>query len=141
VKISRIDPLKFSQVIERLHRECFPSDALCELEGIWWLAKDGATPVAFAAMKASAQWGDAAYLSRCGVLASHRGQGLQRKLIRVREAAARSQGLRWLITDTRRNPASVNNLTRAGFQMYEPSRPWSFKDALYWKKKLDNRNS
>jgi GNAT superfamily N-acetyltransferase len=136
--IRRVDPERYAQTITRLHKACLPEDSMPALEGSWWLTFDGDKAVAFAASRPSYQWGDTTYLSRCGVLASHRGKGLQRRLIRVREKHARAAGKRWLISDTRTNPHSANNLIRAGFTMYEPGSPWSFKDALYWKKRLLN---
>jgi len=44
--------------------------------------------------------------------------------------------MNWVITDTNENPASANNLIATGFKMFEPSEPWSFKTALYWKYKI-----
>lgn len=105
-------------------------------EGYWWVAYDGELPVAFAAMQQSVRWCDAGYLSRAGVLYSHRGQGIQKRLLVVRERKARAIGWRWLITDTHLNPASGNSLIARGFRLFNPSNPWGFDDALYWRKEL-----
>ena len=142
ISIRRVDPDKHAETITRLHEAAFDAtaDAVPPLVGAWWLAYDEGVPVAFAASKPSEQWTDAVYLSRCGVAPSHRGKGLQRRLIRVRELAARRAGVTWIVTDTRQNPASSNNLIKAGYLLYEPAKPWSFPDALYWKKNLKRAN-
>lgn len=102
----------------------------------WWVAFDDVHPVAFAALTLSAQWGDTGYLSRAGVLPAYRGQGLQKKLIKVRERKAKQLGWQWLVTDTTDNPPSANNLIDCGFKTFIPSRPWGFDSTIYWKKKL-----
>jgi GNAT superfamily N-acetyltransferase len=101
------------------------------------MAVDGGTPVGFAGYVRSAQWHDAVYLCRSGVLASHRGHGLQKRLIRAREQHARKRGYRWALTDTFDNPASSNSLISSGYRLYEPARPWGKRGALYWRKKLE----
>lgn len=116
-----------------------PNTQIPPFAGWWWLAFNRSEPVAFAGMRPSYQWGNAIYLSRCGVLREYRGLALQQRLIRVRQRHARSLGVDWLITDTRQNPVSSNNLIREGFLLFEPSEPWGHKDALYWRKKLTNR--
>jgi GNAT superfamily N-acetyltransferase len=105
-------------------------------EGFWWVAYDGEMPVGFAGVVRSAQWTDCGYLCRSGVLRSHRGKGLQKRLIRVRERKAQALGWNWLISDTYRNPPSANSLIACGFKTFTPSRPWSFDAAIYWRKRL-----
>jgi GNAT superfamily N-acetyltransferase len=105
-------------------------------EGHWWIAHDGPMPVGFAGVVRSYQWGDTGYMCRSGVLRSHRGKGLQKRLIRVREAKARRLGWNWLISDTYKNPPSANSLISCGFKTFIPSRPWSFDGAIYWRKRL-----
>lgn len=90
----------------------------------------------FAGLAPSSRWADTGYLCRAAVLPDYRGRGLQKRLIRVRIAKARRLGWRWLVTDTRQNPASANSLIDCGFRMFEPSEPWSFSDACYWRLKL-----
>jgi len=66
-----------------------------------------------------------------------RGQGLQRRLIRVRELAARKAGMLAIVTDTHReNHASSNSLMAMGYRLYTPHTKWAFNDGLYWRKKL-----
>jgi GNAT superfamily N-acetyltransferase len=76
------------------------------------------------------------YMCRSGVAEDARGQGLQRRLLRVREAFARKNGARWLISDTTDNTISANNLIAVGFRLFNPSVPWGLKHALYWCKRI-----
>lgn len=105
-------------------------------EGHWWIAYEGEFPVAFASVSQSNQWTDCGYLCRSGVLRSHRGRGLQKRMIRVREAKARQLGWNWLISDTYQNPASANSLIGCGYRTFTPTRPWSFDGAIYWRKRV-----
>lgn len=124
-------------VLRRLHRDTLPGDRFPNFKhGWWWLAWLDDEAVGFAGMNPSARWADAMYLSRAGVLPKARGRGIQRRLIRAREQFARTHGMRWLISDTRNNPASANSLIRAGFLTYEPAKPWGFRTATYWRKRI-----
>lgn len=126
-------------VLTQLHLECFrPSELHPDMfsRGQWWIALDGGQPVGFAGMTPSVRWCDAVYLCRSGVVESARGSGLQKRLIKARLATAKKLDYRHIVTDTRRNPASANSLIACGFRMYQPAAPWSFRDALYWKKDL-----
>lgn len=126
-------PVKGSErpLLEYLHTASLPSDTFPDfLKGFWWIAWDGAAPVAFAGLTAT---GDTGYLCRAGVIPDYRGKGLQRRLIRVRVNKARRLGLAWLVTDTYRNPVSSNNLIDAGFRMFTPIEPWAADDAVHWR--------
>lgn len=103
----------------------------------WWVVFDDTHPVAFASLTLSTQWADAGYLSRAGVLPAYRGQGLQKRLIRVREKKARQLGLNWLVTDTTNNPASANSLISCGYKTFTPSKPWGFEHSTYWMKRIN----
>lgn len=116
---------------------CLPSDAPYDISrGYWWIAYDEDTPCAFAGLVASSRWCDTGYLCRAGVLPTHRGNGIQKKLIRARVRKARKLGWNWLITDTYHNPASANSLIAEGFKMFEPTIPWGAKGTLYWRLNL-----
>ncbi len=97
----------------------------------WWLCGD----VAFAGVRKVA--GESlAYLCRAGVAPEARGQGIQRRLIRVRLAWARRHALEAAVTYTSAtNTASSNNLAACGFRMYRPANPWA-GEQLYWIKEL-----
>lgn len=137
-KVRSVDP-RNKRTLTALHHECYRRSELdADLfdSGEWWIATYRGEPIAFAGVRQSRQWSDTVYLCRAGVLPAYRGRGLQKRLIKKRLDYARKHGYAWAITDTRRNPASANSLISAGFRMFEPSRPWSFKDACYWKKQL-----
>jgi GNAT superfamily N-acetyltransferase len=102
----------------------------------WWLAYHGAEAVAFGAMLPSVNSRKSGYLYRAGVLPKHRGHGLQRKLLRVREKAARRMGWTTLYTDTGGTVHSANNLIAAGYKIFVPRNPWGVSGAIYWKKQL-----
>ncbi len=131
------DP-EVEQLLVRMQRECLPGDApLHPILGFWWIAyaEDG-QPAAFASMKPSIRWQETGYLSRSGVLEPHRGNGLQKRLIRVRVRKARELGWKWLLSDTSDNPESANSLISCGFRMYTPSQPYGLKTSVYWRKRL-----
>jgi GNAT superfamily N-acetyltransferase len=135
MRVERVAPSH--KLLRVLHTATFPRDEQPEWEsGTWWLVFDGERAIAFAGLTPSVQFSDCGYLVRAGVLPAWRGRGLQKRLLRVRERFARSVGLNWLVTATYQNTASSNSLIAAGYRLYEPSRPWLDKGALYWRKQL-----
>jgi len=136
--IRRVDPGRETvrHLLNTLDEACFPGDTLCPKMGWWWVAYTNLDPVAFAGLRPLAKEPHAGYFCRAGVLKHARGKGLQKKLIRVRIAYARRQGLKTLITDTTDNIVSANNLIACGFKLYEPSNSWAFDHSLYWRKDL-----
>jgi len=140
MKIKRVDirHLQTQDQLVVLQKKCLPSDAPFDTsQGYWWIVYDAHNlPCAFAGLVSSVRWLDTGYLCRAGVLPSHRGQGVQKKLIRARVRQARALGWNWLITDTYDNPASSNSLIATGFKLFEPLKPWGAKGTLYWRLKL-----
>lgn len=121
-----------------LQKKILPSDTIFRPDrGHWWIAyaEDG-KPVAFAGLVRSARWTDTGYLCRAGVLDEYTGNGLQKRLILARIKQARKLGWNWLISDTTNNPPSANSLINAGFKIYKPGSPWSFRNAIYWRYKV-----
>jgi len=128
---------KHVETLRALHTLTFRHDAHEDyLDGSWWIVWDGPEPVAFCGMRQSGTEAGSVYLSRCGVLASHRGRGLQRRLLRTRLAEAKRLGYRAAITTTYLNTASANNLIRSGFRLYDPETPWGVGATCYWRKGL-----
>jgi GNAT superfamily N-acetyltransferase len=121
-----------------LQRKIMPSDTPHAVDvGHWWVAYDEeGKPVGFAGMVRSISWYDCGYLCRAGVLDSHTGHGLQKRLINTRIAQAKKLNWKWAITDTTNNPPSANSLINAGFKLYNPTKPWAYRHSLYWRKKL-----
>jgi GNAT superfamily N-acetyltransferase len=126
-------------ILVHLQKQCLPRDRPYDVSrGHWWIVyTEGGKPIGFAGLVRSNAWVDCGYLCRAGVMREFRGNGLQKRLVKVREQKAKRLNWNWLITDTYRNPASSNSLISCGFKLYEPSVPWSFKYALYWRKKLE----
>lgn len=117
--------------------------------GFWWLVYDKdqwiggiippdqhVRPVAFCGLTEALATKETGYLKRAGVLQAYRGQGLQRKLITVRERKARKLGFNMMLTDTTDNPPSSNSLIRAGYKIFEPAYRWAFPHSIYWRKTL-----
>jgi hypothetical protein len=122
-----------------LQRKILPEDTPYKTDrGHWWVAyAECGKPVAFAGLVRSTRWTDTGYLCRAGVLDGFTGHGLQKRLIKVRLAQAKKLNWNWCITDTTNNPASSNSLISCGFRVYTPANPWSFKNAIYWKYKVN----
>lgn len=137
-RIREVDGGENADILADLHTICFQDEAAqADYEvGYWWLAYFEKEPVAFAGVTPSVLGFNTGYLKRVGVLPEHRGAGLQKRLIRVREAKAKKQGWSRLVTDCTDNPASANSLYKAGYKMFAPTWPWAFPQSLYWQKNL-----
>lgn len=135
----RIRKTVSTDVVRELDRQIFvASEHLSDRElrrNVWWVAYLDGTPVAYAGARACESLPQYAYLSRCGVLESARGRGLQRRLVRVRAAWARAQGHKHAITYTLPyNAHSSNNLIRCGFLTYADR--YYGRGVVYWHKEL-----
>lgn len=123
-----------------LDQECFPSDHRPALENaLWWVVWRGREPVGYAGLRVcqNPQNKGLGFLSRAGVLRSHRGRGLQKRLIRAREAAARAIGLNELVTYVALwNSPSLNSLVACGYRFYRPHTKWGGKEAVYLRRRL-----
>lgn len=143
-RIAKVDGFddEYADILKSLHNELFGNAApqIDPEQGWWWLAygTDGARDIAgFCGLTPTdPEPITVAYLKRAGVVFSHRGHGLQRRFVRVREACARKHGFKTLVTDTTDNPSSANNLIACGYRMYTPAEPWAFNNSCYWYKDL-----
>lgn len=156
-KIKRVDTDddEIVEEIAMLHRLTFADQAppINAEKGWWWIAfyRDDhptdnwgvplvpngvSVSAAFAGLTMFDGQPQLGYLKRCGVLPAYQGNGLQRKLIRVREIQARKLGMTHIFTDTTDNPASANSLIGAGYRLWTPKNPWAWKHTLYWNKEL-----
>lgn len=106
--------------------------------GYWWLvySEGHPPPIGFCGLTITPADHTTGYLKRAGVLKAYRGQGLQGRMIRVREMKARKLGLTGMVTDTTDNPASANSLIKARYRVFEPAYRWAFNHSIYWKKDL-----
>jgi GNAT superfamily N-acetyltransferase len=110
--------------IARMDRVCFPLDTPAVIAGAeWTIARDGETPVAYCAWKVVEHEGvPVGFLYRGGVLPGWRGHGLQREMVRLREAAMHRQGLKKAVTYTDADgAASMRNLIAEGYRPYVPT--------------------
>lgn len=129
---------KQRDLILELQRATAPTDDPEDpSEGYWWLAYHGVQPVAFASIRQLRYVPGTGFLSRSGVLREHRGNGLQKRLIKARLAKAPKAGWSRVVTYTLwNNPASSNSLISCGFRLYLPETPWVGDDVAYWQFKL-----
>jgi ribosomal protein S18 acetylase RimI-like enzyme len=112
------------QQIARMDAICFPLDTPAVLAGAHWsIGWDGEAPAAFCAWKIVEHDGaTVGFHYRAGVLPGYRGQGLQRRMLRLREAEMREQGLRKAVTYTDADgAASMRNLIAEGYRPYVPT--------------------
>jgi GNAT superfamily N-acetyltransferase len=109
--------------------------------GHWWLALNSHVPVAFAGLVRSTHAENAGYFCRVGVLQAHWGRALQRRLMRVMEARARSNGWSCIVSDTTQNIVSANNFIKCGYELYQPRDPWGWPQTLYWRKFIGSRKA
>jgi GNAT superfamily N-acetyltransferase len=123
-----------------LDQECFPSDHRPVLESsLWWVVWRGKEPVAYAGLRVceGAQNAGLGFLSRAGVQRAHRGRGLQKRLIRAREAEARALGLEELVTYVAHwNCPSINSLVACGYRFYRPLDKYGGAPSVYLRKRL-----
>lgn len=111
-------------LILRLDRICFPVDEPPAIAGAEWLiGRDGETPAAYCGWKTVEHDGVAVgFHYRGGVLPGYRGHGLQRRMLRLREAAMRERGLTAAVTYTDADgAASMRNLIAEGYRPYAPT--------------------
>lgn len=138
-RIREVDGDDEVEVLTALHHETFdPQEAPMGdfADGYWWIAYRGDEPVAFAGICQAFLHSHVGYFSRVGVAPEHRGHRLQRRLMRCLEAKARRVGWDTIISDTRFNEPSANNLISAGYRLYTPPEPWGIRETLYWKKDI-----
>jgi GNAT superfamily N-acetyltransferase len=111
------------QRILGMDRICFPVDEPPTIAGAEWvIGWDGATPAAYCAWK-TVRHDDVAvgFHYRGGVMPAYRGHGLQRQMLRLREARMREQGLTAAVTYTDADgAASMRSLIAEGYRPYVP---------------------
>ena len=119
---------------------CFPHDDRVKIErSLWWIVYRGKDAIAYAGLRPCQNPCNSGlgFLCRVGVVAEHRGRRLQKKLIRVREAAAKRIGLTELVTYcVPWNSASLNSLVACGYRFYRPETKYGGAGAVYLRKTL-----
>ena len=110
--------------VTRMDAVCFPLDTPAVFAGAHWLIGwEGDRPAAFCAWKIVEHDGvPVGFHYRGGVLPGYRGHGLQREMLRLREAEMRKQGLNKAVTYTDADgAASMRNLIAEGYRPYAPT--------------------
>jgi predicted GNAT family acetyltransferase len=117
-----------SLVLPASAEDCINKDSLV------WYANFGTPPLDVVAGYATARvMGDFMFLNSAGVKPAFRGQGLHKRLIKVRLAYAKRHDLPVITYTSLSNTASSNNLIHCGFKLYLPENAWVGKDYLYWR--------
>lgn len=137
-RIREVSGEDYQEELAELHEASFEETAKVVdfTEGYWWIAFHKGTPAAFIGIKQSVIGADAGYFWRVGVDPAHRGRGLQKRLMRAMHAKAKKLGWKRIVSDTRDNPHSANNIISAGYRTFSPINPWAHRDAIYWIKDL-----
>jgi ribosomal protein S18 acetylase RimI-like enzyme len=144
-RIREVDPSDdevLDMLVELHHRTFFGSAPLPDFGvGHWWVVWLGEEQAAFAGLMPSTLMPNSGYFCRVGVIPEHHGRGLQRRLMRAAESRAKWNGWNGVISDTTDNIVSANNFIRAGYRLFQPSRPWGWSNTLYWRKVLGSPQS
>jgi hypothetical protein len=123
-----------SRLIKWLDQDIFPLDVRQPVAGAYcWVAYSDMTPVGFGALEIT---GKKAVLTRAGIMAKHRGNGLYKKIIQKMTVVAKRSGCRTIDTYTKAfNVASINGLIASGFRAHLPD-PMNLENINYWRKRL-----
>jgi GNAT superfamily N-acetyltransferase len=124
------------EAVKKLIKRIMPRDKLDLSQNICWLVKEGDFPVGFCTLKLLPRE-NAVFLSLSGVLPSHRGNGIQRRMIHVRCVWAANHGYDMALTYTLKdNHPSIASLIKSGFHFYHPENAWVGRDVHYFQKDL-----
>jgi len=107
-------------------------------DGHWWLVRTwDRTIVGFAGLVEMFPFEATGYLKRAYVTPEHRGNGLQVKLMKLREAKARELGWRALVSECAGdNSVSAGNFIKCGFTVVDPEQKWGAPGSIYFVKRL-----
>ena len=119
---------------------CFPSDTRINLtDSFWWIVWKGKDPVGFAGLRPCKNPCNdgVGFLCRVGVVQTHRGKVLKKRLIKVREQKAKRIGIKELVTYcVPWNCPSVNSLISCGYRLYRPGSYWGGGGSVYLRKPI-----
>ncbi len=126
------------EAIETADRVCFPFDKpymFAWEKNVSWVAHEKGELVGY--ISAHPLRNGVWFFSRVGVMPSHRGQGLQRKLMSVLEKHARREGWREIVTYTiGGNGFSTRNILASGYRTYEPRKSYVGWEVVHMRKRL-----
>lgn len=120
------------ELIQTLNAEIFPQDLLHtdHKTAAWVLYDDKDEPVAFCTCRNSGY--GILFMDRAGIKKEHRKKGLHRKLIKAREAYAKKNGFKKIITYVmKENYASLFTLVRCDYEMYTPEYKYAGENVIY----------
>jgi GNAT superfamily N-acetyltransferase len=134
-------PARVREDVLKLDKTLFGEDVAVEPEGgWWWLIRDHrGKGIAFAGLRPCHHESNKGlcFMIRSGVLTKHRGQGMQKRLIRARIAMAKRHGFKQIVTYVLDwNLASANSLIACGFRLYIPESKYAGSKAFYFQKML-----
>lgn len=140
----RIVPTDDIDRVKELDKFAFPGITFTqdmEENHVWWLVHDMENPGKIAGYCGAVYRPEHGYvyMSRAAVAAYAQGNGLQRRMIRVRVRWARNQGANRVVTYTLlKNYDSIVNLLKCGFRFDTPAeeRQYVGGDVHYFKKVL-----
>ena len=123
--------------MESLHQKTFPEDEFYEHKGNnYWLVKNEDGNYCGFCM-ATDIGSKMLFLSRVGVLKKYRGQGLHKRMIKIREAFAKRKGFNCILTyTTKDNYQSFAHLIKAGYKLYDPEYAYAGLNVFYFLKEL-----
>jgi N-acetylglutamate synthase-like GNAT family acetyltransferase len=129
------------ETLAAMNRECFTRSEwtghIRPTRGDWWIAFHGDKEAAFCGILPSYQTPDAGYLSCAAVLPEYRGNGLHKRMMKVRIKHAQKMGWNQLFTETIfDNAYSANTMINCGFQQFKPKTPWGSPYAVYWRRSI-----
>lgn len=136
-QIARVELGDWLDTLEELDLKLFPDCKPYPKEfSHWWLAFHEGEPVGFSGLHIYKDCGTA-FLCRAGVIKQYRGHGLQKRMIRVRDAYARKSGVNRIISYVAYgNVASANSLISCGYKLYIPKWEWGVGGCYYFQKIL-----
>lgn len=133
-------------LIAQMDVVCFPIDTPAEFAGAnWFIGWHGERPAAYCAWKIVDHDEPVGFHYRAGVMPDWRGRGLQREMLRLREAEMREQGIARAVTYTDADGvASMRNLIAGGYRPYVPTLTTTLSGLgrlgrvgfVHWEKKL-----
>jgi RimJ/RimL family protein N-acetyltransferase len=140
-RIRKVTEYREKEQVFALDLLCFSADdgSLGSIEDLngsdWWLVWDeNNEPVGYCGIVV---YDGFAIHKRCGVLPRARGNGLQKKMLRLRENFARKAGCESVSTYVSiYNAPSANNLIKSGYRVYNPEWRWGGDEFLYVEKVL-----
>jgi GNAT superfamily N-acetyltransferase len=126
------------QIIYDFDQEHFPECISSPLRDTFWLFvyyKDPSNIIAYSALDMNRKK-DYYFLARSGVDEEHRGNGIQKYMIRSRIEYAKTISNKQIMTYTHpENIASMNSLISCDFRIFKPKYRFAGKNMIYWQYK------